>query len=30
MPIGIGPSAGETGVFLYLSFEHPFSRVVEA
>jgi len=26
MPIGIGPSAGEKGVFLYLSFEHPFRR----
>jgi hypothetical protein len=24
VPIGIGPSAGERGVFLYLSFEHPF------
>jgi hypothetical protein len=24
MPIGIGPSAGERGVILYLSFEHPF------
>ena len=24
MPIGIGASAGERGVFLYLSFEHPF------
>lgn len=24
MPIGVGPSAGEKGVFLYLSFEHPF------
>ncbi|HUF35299.1 MAG TPA: transporter [Gemmatimonadales bacterium] len=24
--IGLGPSAGEDGVFLYLSFEHPFSR----
>jgi hypothetical protein len=23
-PIGVGPSAGEKGVFLYLSFEHPF------
>lgn len=22
-PIGVGPSAGEYGVFLYLSFEHP-------
>lgn len=25
-PIGIGPSAGDRGVFLYLSFEHPFTR----
>ena len=29
MPIGIGPSAGERGVFLYLSFEHPFSKSAE-
>jgi len=27
MPIGIGPSAGEKGVFLYLSFEHPFRKL---
>jgi hypothetical protein len=26
IPIGVGPSAGEKGVFLYLSFEHPFGR----
>jgi hypothetical protein len=26
MPMGIGGSAGEKGVFLYLSFEHPFKR----
>jgi hypothetical protein len=25
-PIGIGPSAGERGVFFYLSFEHPFQK----
>jgi hypothetical protein len=25
MPIGIGPNAGEKGVLLYLSFEHPFA-----
>jgi hypothetical protein len=25
-PIGIGPSAGEFGVFLYLSFEHPLFK----
>lgn len=24
VPIGIGPSRGERGIFLYLSFEHPF------
>jgi hypothetical protein len=24
VPIGAGPSAGERGVFFYLSFEHPF------
>jgi hypothetical protein len=24
VPIGVGPSSGERGVFLYLSFEHPF------
>jgi len=27
MPLGIGPSAGEKGFFLYLSFEHPFERL---
>jgi hypothetical protein len=26
VPFGIGPSAGERGVFLYLSFEHPFLK----
>lgn len=25
IPIGIGPSKGEWGVFIYLSFEHPFT-----
>lgn len=25
-PLGVGPSAGERGVFLYLSFEHPFGK----
>lgn len=25
-PLGIGPSRGEHGLFLYLSFEHPFRR----
>jgi hypothetical protein len=29
-PIGLGPSAGEGGVFLYLSFEHPFRRAVSS
>lgn len=29
MPIGIGPSAGEKGIFLYLSFEHPFGGLAE-
>ena len=24
VPVGIGPSRGESGIFLYLSFEHPF------
>ena len=23
-PIGLGPSEGEYGIFLHLSFEHPF------
>jgi hypothetical protein len=27
VPIGIGPSVGEKGVFLYLSFEHPFRKL---
>jgi hypothetical protein len=27
MPIGVGPSAGERGVFVYLSFEHPFQKI---
>jgi hypothetical protein len=26
VPIGVGPSRGERGLFLYLSLEHPFSR----
>jgi hypothetical protein len=28
VPIGVGPSAGERGVFVYLSFEHPFQKIV--
>ena len=27
MPIGVGPSSGQKGVFLYLSFEHPFRKL---
>jgi hypothetical protein len=26
-PLGVGPSAGEKGIFLYLSFEHPFRKL---
>ena len=26
VPFGVGPSAGERALFLYLSFEHPFKR----
>lgn len=26
VPIGVGPSAGERGIFFYLSFEHPLRR----
>ncbi len=29
VPVGVGPSWGEKGVFLYLSFEHPFQKVTE-
>jgi hypothetical protein len=28
-PIGVGPSAGERSVILYLSFEHPFRHVTK-
>jgi len=27
VPLGVGPSAGEKGVLLYLSFEHPFRKI---
>lgn len=27
VPVGVGPSAGEKGIFLYLSFEHPYRRI---
>jgi len=30
VPMGIGPSRGERGAFLYLSFEHPFRRPVSS
>jgi hypothetical protein len=26
VPVGVGPSSGEKGVFLYLSFEHPYRK----
>ena len=26
MPIGVGPSGGEKGIFLYVSFEHPLPK----
>lgn len=26
VPIGVGPSRRDYGIFLYLSFEHPFGR----
>jgi hypothetical protein len=26
VPLGVGPSDGERGVFIYISFEHPFRR----
>ena len=27
VPLGVGPSAGEKGLLLYLSFEHPFRKL---
>jgi hypothetical protein len=27
VPLGVGPSAGEKAIFLYLSFEHPFRKL---
>ena len=27
IPLGVGPSGGERGVFLYLSFEHPYRKL---
>jgi hypothetical protein len=27
VPVGVGPSSGEKGIFLYLSFEHPFRKL---
>lgn len=29
VPVGVGPTLGEKGLFVYLSFEHPFRRVAE-
>lgn len=29
VPFGVGPSRGERGVFLYLSFEHSFRKKSE-
>lgn len=29
VPVGVGPSAGEKGIFVYLSFEHPFRHLPE-
>lgn len=29
VPLGVGPSRGERGIFLYLSFEHPVGRKPE-
>jgi len=27
VPLGVGPSAGERAILLYLSFEHPFRKL---
>jgi hypothetical protein len=27
VPLGVGPSAGNNGVFFYLSFEHPYRKI---
>ena len=27
VPVGAGPSAGEKGIFIYLSFEHPYRKI---
>jgi hypothetical protein len=27
VPMGVGPSSGERGLILYLSFEHPWRRL---
>jgi len=29
VPVGVGPSLGEKGIFVYLSFEHPFRRMAK-
>lgn len=30
VPIGIGPSSGERGIFVYLSLEHPYRRIFKS
>jgi hypothetical protein len=27
VPVGVGPTSGEKGLFLYLSFEHPYRKI---
>jgi outer membrane putative beta-barrel porin/alpha-amylase len=27
VPVGVGPTSGEKGIFFYLSFEHPYRRI---
>ena len=27
VPLGVGPSSGEKGIFIYLSFEHPYRKL---
>jgi hypothetical protein len=29
VPLGVGPSSGEKGVFVYLSFEHPYRKLTK-
>lgn len=30
VPVGIGPSRGENGIFFYISFEHSLRKAIEA